>query len=238
MITVASFTERHASIEKQCQRLGLEPTFILEFDPEEARTQIEFEMSAALPLATRSTLLKHLAAQKRLINSDDDIALVLEDDAILFDDFLGGLSKAMSFAVTNGQPSTIFLGGADNKLPWPERLDASHEIVCGNLTTAEAYLIDREGSEKRLHWLKNNQIDLAADHLMKHVDLTTGVHQFRCIPPIATQGSITGRFKTTLDNNRGQKSSVYLRIRFELRKLFRMTLRLFILKLKSLLTKQ
>lgn len=235
IISVTGFSERQASIRKQCEKLGLTPIFIFDYDPDETSTQTEFKISSSLPPASQSAVLKHLRAQELLIDSkaEQRYALVLEDDALLFDDFHQGLTNAIHFLEHSAHPLTIFLGGADNKVKWPNRIEGKHAIAKGRLTTAEAYLIEKKASKKRLDWVNENGIQFPADHLLTHIDNILSIDQYRCLPPVATQGSITGKFKTTLDDNRKNKNAIFLSLRFRIRRLFRITIPSNIRKLRA-----
>lgn len=235
IISVTGFSERQASIRKQCEKLGLTPIFIFDYDPDDASVQTKFRIAPSLPIASQSAVLKHLRAQELLINSNPEqrYALVLEDDALLFNDFHQGLTDSIHFLEHSSNPLTIFLGGADNKIKWPSHIEGNHILARGQLTTAEAYLIEKEASKKRLDWVNENGIQFPADHLLTHIDNILSIEQYRCLPPVATQGSITGRFKTTLDGNRKNKNTLFLSLRFQTRRLFRIILPSNIRKLRA-----
>jgi len=107
-----------------------------------------------------------------------------------------------------------FLGGGDNKID--ERFLGSDDLrlIESPITTAEAYLVDRVGCERRLAWLADNLIDRQADHLLNLVDQTVGNVQYRVSIPMATQGSITGLFETHLDSSRAKHGPLYLLLRY------------------------
>ena len=235
IISVTGFSERQASIRKQCGKLGLIPRFIFDYDPDETATQTKYRISSSLPPASQSAVLKHLRAQELLIDlkPEQRYALVLEDDALLFKDFHQGLTNSIHFLEHSAHPLTIFLGGADNKVKWPNRIEARHVLAKGRLTTAEAYLIEKEASKKRLDWVHANGIQFPADHLLTHIDNLLSIDQYRCLPPVATQGSITGKFKTTLDDNRKNKNTLFLSLRFQIRRLFRIIIPSNIRKLRA-----
>ena len=233
IVSVKSFQKQQDSILSQCRKLDIDPVFVFDYDPEEVETQKKYDLDQSLPIGSRSALLKHIRAQELLLQSSSDCALVLEDDALLFDNFSYSLKKAIDFSLGSPSPTTIFLGGADNKITWPKHISGDGNLIKGSLTTAEAYVIDRKGSELRLEWMKKNEINLAADHFIKHLDQLLGIEQLRCIPPAATQGSITGKFETTLDDNRSSKSAGYLRARYVLRRFLRTSIPIAINKLKT-----
>ena len=62
-----------------------------------------------------SNVLKHFEAQRRFLDTEADVCLVLEDDVLLFDTFEESFRTFT--APTEPQPGwLIFLGGADNKI--------------------------------------------------------------------------------------------------------------------------
>ena len=50
-----------------------------------------------------------------------------------------------------------------------------------------------------MEWLAVHKIDRQADHQIKMIDIDLGIKHYWFSRPLATQGSITGVFKTALD---------------------------------------
>jgi GR25 family glycosyltransferase involved in LPS biosynthesis len=200
---------------EQAKEFGLDLKFIWDFDVEalvdEDRARCDQEV---LPPRSISCVLKHIEAQKRLIASNNDICLVLEDDAILGHQFDVKIRDTLALAIELEGPWLIFLGGMDNTLDSRFFLDDRLKLIESPLTTAEAYLINRQGCLARMGWLSNNLICKPADHFLKYVDGELGIAHYRVSTPFVTQGSITGMFATSLDASRATKPAWYLASRY------------------------
>ena len=97
VITVAQFTERHESIKNQLGVFGLKPTFIWEYDADSlTKADRERCVSDGLPDKSISTVLKHIEAQRKLLDSESNWCLVLEDDALLTSDFSNRMESVIS----------------------------------------------------------------------------------------------------------------------------------------------
>ena len=215
IISVAHFEERHESIYSQLAVFSLKPEFIWEYDADSLtdvdRKRCEGEV---LPDKSISTVLKHIEAQHRLLESDFDWCLVLEDDAILPSDFANKMERVLSLVDGLEEACLVFLGGTDNRLDSRFFNSGSMTLLESPMTTAEAYLLNRRGCRERLKWLDAHTIDRPADHFLKALDQKLGITQFRVSEPFVSQGSITGRFKTSLDTSRAKHGSRYLKLRF------------------------
>lgn len=214
VVTVRKFKDRHAHIEALASRFGFDFEYIFEYDAECLGSNELSQCSSELRPESASNSLKHIEAHARLLRSKFDYALVLEDDVVLFDNFFERAREALDHATSAKPGWLVFLGGADNHI-LPEALASrAFSLAKSPMTTAEAYLIDRVGCEKRIRWLDDNIIDCQADHLLKKIDSAVGNTQYCVTHPIATQGSITGLFRTSLDSSRAKRSSTHLQIKY------------------------
>jgi len=225
VISVRSFTDRHAHIESLALKYGFKFKYIWEHDT----TEKDFPrwsgiISSDLAPKSVSNVLKHLEAQKKFLDIGAEIALILEDDVIFLDGFLERFQQVITLSEKLDNEWLIFLGGADNKIDPRFMGKKGMSLVNSWITTAEAYLIDRAGCEKRMKWLENHTIDRQADHLIKQMDEQLGITHFRVSIPLTTQGSITGKFKTQLDSSRQKHGQLFLRCRYEYNKFRRQTL--------------
>lgn len=225
VVSVATFKDRHAHIEKQANEFDLDLEFIWNYDAEMLSagdlTRVDIEK---LPLKSISTVLKHMEAQRRLVESGDRFALVLEDDAVLFPEFSATLDLILTSEHLPSEPFLLFAGGADNKVTEAFLEAKPTDLVKHPLSTAEAYLIERSAAERRLEWCAKNRIDKPADHFLTSIDQMLGITQYWTGVPLATQGSITGQFKTSLDASRGKHSPLFLRLKYHFNRWRRQTL--------------
>lgn len=224
VISVKTFTTRHASVEKQARTFGFNPEYIFEFDADQLSETDLLRVSKDLSRKAASCVLKHFEAQRRLLASGSDLALVIEDDVLFFDSFVERVGRVLKRLSGLAPGWLVFLGGADNSFPKESlRLDSDDLIECP-ISTAEAYFIDRAGCQLRLDYLRNGRILKPADHQLKMLDELLGIRQFWLAKPLCTQGSITGKFQTSLDSSRSRHSRLYLKIRFEWRRFVKQTL--------------
>jgi glycosyl transferase, family 25 len=214
-VTVASFHDRHKNMSKQAEKYRLSIEYILNFDIDQlTESDLARVDSSIMPIPSISCVLKHIDAQRRMVDRGQSMCLLLEDDVILFDNFSNNLNQIVLLSRDLDPGWLIFLGGADNKIDSRYLDSSSLRLIESPISTAEAYLLDFEGCRKRLEWLAENKINLPADHLLAKIDASLGIRQYRPSIPMAAQGSITGLYKTTLDSNRGKHGSIYLKLRY------------------------
>jgi GR25 family glycosyltransferase involved in LPS biosynthesis len=215
VVSVTTFEERHRHMNAQSEKYGLNLEYIWRFDAD-SLTDVDIARveREALPIPSISAVLKHLEAQSLLVSRKQPVCLVLEDDAILFEGFAEKLERTLHIAKTLEPGWLIFLGGADNSIDVRFLNSREFRLIEQPISTAEAYIIDFEGCRRRLLWLQRNAIDRPADHFLKVLDHQLGNTQYWVSSPAATQGSITGRFRTTLDASRAKHGRVYLLLRY------------------------
>ena len=215
VVSVRYFHDRHAHIDRLATRFGFEYEYIFDYDADQITLEDWSRVDQGMSAKSASNALKHFEVQKRLNHSKHSVALVLEDDVILFDGFVKHLNKVLHLSNQLDPGWLIFLGGADNKIDRRFVYCIEPKLIENPISTAEAYLIDRAGCIERLTWLRSNIIDRQADHQLKLIDESLGLKQFWFYRPIATQGSITGEFKTALDSSRSKRSRIFLRLKYE-----------------------
>lgn len=233
VVTTAAFTDRHAHIDRLLSESGFPFTYVLKYDADSLDENSRHQVSSNLSPKSASNVLKHLEAQRMFMRTSSDVALILEDDVIFYDNFADKLQKILESAENLRDGWLIFLGGADNKIDDRFLKAQSMTLIEKSMTTAEAYLVDRAGCEKRLVWVQRNRLDRQADHQLKLMDSIIGIKQFCVSHPIATQGSLTGLFKTTLDSSRAKHSSKVIGLRFRYNRLRRQLLPRFFWKLRK-----
>lgn len=223
VVTVKTFFDRHVHMADLEHRLGVKFEYIWDYDADELSEEDFARVEGAMSRRSISNVLKHFEAQRRFLNSGAEVCLVLEDDVILFEAFEYDLRKVLDLVKYLNPGWLIFLGGADNKID-DRFLQQSDVLIERWLSTAEAYLLDRNGCDYRFEWLKTNKLDRQADHQIKLIDQSVGVKHYWFSRPLATQGSITGLFHTALDASRAKHSASYLNARYHWNRLRRQIL--------------
>ena len=223
VITVKTFFDRHAHMAALEERLGIKFEYIWNYDADDLSDDDRLRVSGDMARQSISNVLKHFEAQRRFLATESEVCLVLEDDVLLFDTFEQNFEKVLAHIKSLAPGWLIFLGGADNKID-RRFLRQNDGLIEQDLTTAEAYLLDRCGCQKRLDWLKMHKLDRQADHQIKLIDRALGIKHYWYSQPLATQGSITGLFSTALDASRAKHGAVYLNIRYQWNRFRRQTL--------------
>lgn len=185
-----------------------------------------------------SSARKHLLAQERLVSSGHDFAIVLEDDAILYDDFNDRLAGLIPKLEALSGDWIVNLAGADSKVD--ERFlsaGSENELIERRIATVEGYVINRSGAEKRLNEFKKNGMDLAFDHWLQRTDEALRIPHYWVAKPMLRQGSVTGEFATVLDSSRGNKPAWFLKLKFAWNVFRRQTLPRVFSNLKALVNK-
>jgi len=231
VVSVKSFSDRHEHIRRLSEKFNFDYEFIFKFDPDGLTGFGGRTVCGSLKSSSVSNVLKHLEASRMTAFGNSEMTLVLEDDVELFDDFFERLEDIISQAERLGPGWLIFLGGADNKIDKEIARSSGTSLFERPITTAEAYLIDRTGAILREQWLEKNLIDCQADHQLKKIDASMGIKQYCVSKPLATQGSITGRFKTALDESRARHSKCYLYCKYKWNRLRKQVLPRFMARL-------
>ncbi len=226
VLTVKTYTERIAHIERELGRHGITFRFVLDHDvPDLTEAEIArvFEPDTLRP-PHQSLVLKHIAAWRDGAARDYRRILVFEDDVLLAPGFASGLAVALHAADILAPGYLVFLGGADAKLPKAFFYD-TNPLFPMPIPTAEAYVTDAKAMARRLAWLDSHRVNLPADHLINRIDREQGIAQYWSREPLAEQGSVTGMFTTALDGNRLKHSDLYNRLRYRWNKFRRRRLR-------------
>jgi len=215
VLSVKTFTERIAHIQKEMAKHHIQFEFIFSHDiPEIDEDSLKSFDSDKLSMAQISLVLKHIYAWKDALRSNYKKILIFEDDALLSKTFNQQLKLVIDEANGLVPGYLIFLGGADVKIPMAE-LAADNLLLERPIATTEGYITDIDACRKRLQWLEQNKISLPADHLIKVIDQTSAVKNFWARPALVEQGSVTGMFKSHLDSNRQKHSWLFNMLRYK-----------------------
>lgn len=211
VLTVKTFAERIAHIEREFGRHGIALEFIYDFDADEIDEAVaarHFVSSAVAMPRHMSLTLKHMQAWRLACERGQGRILVFEDDVVLHPQFRIRLAEAVRAADRLAPGWLVFLGGGDTKVPDAFFLHSGPLIPMPN-PTAEGYLTDIEACRRRLAWCERNRIDRPADHLIAEIDRVEGIAQYWPPEPLVEQGSVTGLFDSVLDSSRMKHSRFY-----------------------------
>jgi glycosyl transferase family 25 len=218
VIHVAQFTDRAAHMKEQLSRFGIPFEFVLPFDADVLDQQILARYlipGGRLVKPQLSCILKHMEAMRRIAARNQRLALVLEDDVILHENFNEELSAILEEAKSFSPPFTIQIGCANNMYVPKAQLQPGKRLYpAGQVRATDSYLINAEAARQRLEWLDNNQFDRPAGHLFNLVDNLKKIPIYWSDPTIVVQGSMNGAFRTAIDRGRENKPLWFLKGRF------------------------
>jgi glycosyl transferase family 25 len=234
VLSVKTFTQRIAHIEREMVRHGIKFEFVFEFDVPELDGQLIANTFGPSDLKNchQSLVLKHIYTWRMAEAAGLRRILVFEDDVVLAPDFTTRFASAMQAADALPAGYLVYLGGADAKVPDYYFLSPGL-LVELPIATTEGYVTDLEAIRRRLTWLETNKVSLPADHLIKHIDASLGVTQYWLSRPIVEQGSVLGIFPSVLDGSRQKHSALFNRLRNGWNKFQRHSLRRWLAHIKS-----
>ncbi len=216
VLSVKSFAERHRLLEQEFAKNNVEFNYIFEHDIENMAPEkygARFCDGGALSKAHKSLVLKHIAAWDKLLKSNSEMAFVFEDDIA----FIEGFEKyALDYEkeIKDLPPGVmVYLGGSDAKVPISVFFEKKL-LFRQPITTAEGYIIDKKVAKRRLAWIRENAIDLPADHLMVKMDGDLRIPHYWMLHPMVLQRSVTGELPSCLDGSRNKHSGIYNLFRY------------------------
>ena len=214
VIHAKHLTERKRHMEQQLKDWPGDVEYIEDYDRDElTNEQLATWFQPGCELYNKSgatsCAMKHLLSCKYIIDHQLEGALVLEDDIVLHDHFADDFGKSLHeyrHAYT-GQP--VIISYEDSSLQFIPRslrvkgqllYEAPHERVRFN----GALFISLEAAKAIWKEVSANKCYIAIDHYYVHL-YRKGLIQFLwCEPALATQGSFSGAFVTSM----GQKRSL------------------------------
>lgn len=213
--TTKSLIDRQIELTRQLNSQGLTAHFIEQFDPDDIGEEVIMNQRHGLnlPVSKLSNFYKQMWAQFALANHPEaEVCLLLEDDAIFCSNFRARLEEIIE-ASESLQPNwLISLGGYDDYRDLKSER-AHKRLIKQPITTAEAYLFDKPGAKKRLKWFAHHGVVASNDHSLRIASEDCDIEQHMVTEPLVYQGSVSGKFPTTMDGSRANKSPMFLNIR-------------------------
>ena len=156
-----------------------------------------------------SVCLHHIESFKKIANSNDDYALIFEDDAILCDNFKNKLDKYLLYLPANWDMLFISDGCG---LHIPKNILKNNQFIylkdnfpsknggLGATRCLDSYLITKKCAQKIVDKLTqpNYTVLCPADHWLNHVIRNNKFNVYWCEPTIVTQGSEKKIFSSSI----------------------------------------
>jgi glycosyl transferase, family 25 len=216
VVSVRSFTDRIEHMRGQMARFDIDFEWVFDFDPDTIDPALVERTFAPSDLGPghRSLVLKHAATWRACVQRGLRRVLVFEDDVVLSARFPEVLQRAMAEAAALPAGYLLYLGCGDNR--YLESAAASPTLLLpgGPLSAADAIVFDRLAAQRRLDWMQSNRVTRPADWLMREVDQQCGTPHYWLADPVVEQGSMNGRFASTLDQKRRRRGRLYAWLRF------------------------
>ena len=212
VIHAAKLEARAEHIDRMLSHFGFEYEFISKADLEDLTEELLCkyfqrgkEMYANL-LPRYSCATKHLLAVEYIVAHRLEGALILEDDIVLRKDFRPMLIKSIVEYHQHYVDHPVIISYEDSSLqfvPRSERKPGQMLYPGKKDRMAGAYYMNRCCAETILKDLAANKCP-TTDADTYHYDLLKrGVIEYLwCQPPVATQGSFTGAFRSTLSSKK------------------------------------
>ncbi len=213
VIHVSDDYEREKHIKAQLAGQPLEVEFILEGDKKDLSEQVlEAYFTGNRKNVSNSTscVYKHILAYEKVMANKDQLALVLEDDIVLYKNFARVLPAIV--AEINRESLQGFIVSLEDSMlkyiPRSERLSNKYLYSRDYGRYAGAYLIDYAGAETILKRIRKEKCAVPMDWYHDDCARQGLLKIFWSQPTIAIQRSHTGSMATMLD----QKASGFLRV--------------------------
>jgi glycosyl transferase family 25 len=216
VVSVRSFTDRIEHMRAEMARFGIRFEWMFDFDPESIDPALLERTFAPSDLKTghQSLVLKHAATWRACVERNLGRVLVFEDDVVLAPGFVEAFARAMREADDLAPGYLIYLGCGDNRYVEGAARAATMLVPGGPLSAADAIVFDRLAAQRRLDWMAGHRVTRPADWLMREVDRQCGTPHFWLSEPVVEQGSMNGRFASSLDQKRRNRGRVYAWLRY------------------------
>lgn len=226
IIHVSTNVQRGKHILKEIEKIGNRFIFINDGDVKDLTPAIldqyfTGELMHRCSAAT-SCAYKHLLVYNRLIASNEDIVLILEDDIQLYRNFGEKLNAAVQELETRKLYNYI-VSLEDSSLryvPSSQRRKGQLLYPMSYQRTTAAYIIDRAGAESLLRECKQHKMDLPIDMYHDYCIQNNIIQMYWRQPAIACQKTLNGTFKSLIDGD-SKKHGLLRYMGFELNKVYK-----------------
>ena len=204
VLNVKKFTQRRNFMERQLSKFGLTAEFVFDWDVEDLTDNViaDYFSNDRLTPAQQSCALKHVLTLQKIAASDDQFALVLEDDAVFGKDFILGVQRALAESQFFPGNKIIYIGSGGNFFtPKSQRKHEQHLYIGTRGRFTDSYIIDSVTAQKRLEWINTHKLSDSIDNEFDKMDKQLGIQIVWLEDPVIEQGSKNGLFKSALEKS-------------------------------------
>lgn len=214
------YEDRRKHIDTHLPKRGIsEYEYMLRGDIDDLSDEVRNEFfGQKLRLAEKSCFYKHYLVMREVVNRKIPLALVLEDDAFLVDDFCSRLSAYLK-EVEGKSRFFINIEDAATSVPISIRKPNQHLYMSLRNKLCGGYVYDFEFAKDMVAFIERDiRTDAPIDGLIGNVRSEVGYDIYWAQPPLVSQGSKSGVFSSELN---GAKSGLYYKVRSALKDAYR-----------------
>lgn len=204
IINPKNYADRRDYLAQQLKARGLTYEFMHEYDADELSDDLllKYFPNSTLSPNAKSCAMKHLQAMRIVVARGWKKALILEDDAILADDFAEGVQAALAESSGFTHPHVLFIGSGGNLYtPRHARVPGQRLYRTTKGRLAEAYVLGNEAARRRIEWIEQYGIPLPIDNLFERIDHEVHIELYWLEDPVVVQGSKNGRFQSSIESS-------------------------------------
>ncbi len=208
VIHAKHLTERFSHMQRQLENWHGKVEYILDIDKDELTDDILREyIKPGCELDNKSgatsCAIKHILACKYIVEHHIEGALILEDDIVLHPGFEEDFEKTMLEYKRGYADNPVIISYEDSSLqfiPRSKRLKGQwlYPAPQGRVRFNGALFINQQAAKVIVSEVQTGKCDIAVDHYYVHL-YGKGLLQFLwCEPALATQGSFSGTFVSSM----------------------------------------
>lgn len=206
------YEDRARNIERMLGERGIPFEYITDGDQADLTPDIlqrYFSGRMKAVTAFTSCAMKHFYAYELIIERNLPGTLIMEDDMLLYDNFIPVFNKCMEECKSRAL-SNILISFEDSNLcfvPRSQRVRGIHlyKGTCDRFTGC--YYISQECARQIMDYVVKNKSSLPIDGLHNALISEIGLQYYWCHPTIATQGSHTGLFQSSISKKSANRQT-------------------------------
>lgn len=207
------YEDRAENIERMLKDKGISFEYILDGDIPDLTPEIlnrYFKGERVSASAGTSCTMKHFYAYEYIIKHNLPGALILEDDMILYDNFIPIFNQCMEERQKRSM-SNILISFEDSSfhfVPRSQRVKGLHLYKGPRDRFTGCYYISNECAKQIMDYVEKNKCDLVSDRLHNFlIAPPNSLQYYWCHPTIATQGTHNGLFPSSISQKSAQKQN-------------------------------
>lgn len=215
VIHAKHLTERMRHMQQQLHDWPGDVVYIQDYDKGELTDEIiqtYFKAGSELDNKSGATscAMKHLLSCKYIVDHQLEGALILEDDIVLRPGFQKNFEKTLEEIRCNYADQPILISYEDSSLqfiPRSRRVKGQwlYEAPHGRVRFNGALFISQRAAKAIWNDVIKNKCDIAVDHYYMHLYGKELVKFLWCEPCLATQGSFSGTFVSSMGQIRSME---------------------------------